>query len=131
MKNTELKISKNFFVKHLWLVLGFISTVLGVLGYIIPMMPGTTFIIIALYCFARSNEKWHNWLLNNKYFGQSLRDFKEGRGMTLKAKIKAIICISISIGISMCFASNVYVILFLILFATIAYVAVLKQKTKK
>jgi uncharacterized membrane protein YbaN (DUF454 family) len=94
-------------------------------------MPGTTFILIALFCFARSSEKWHNWLLENKYFGQTIKDFKAGKGMSLKAKISAITCIFLSIGVSMYFATNDWVRIFLIVCCVIATMCVLYQKTKK
>lgn len=126
----DLKISKNIVARNIWLLLGFLSTGLGIMGYIIPIMPGTTFIIIALYCFAKSNKKWHDKLLNNKYFGQTLRDFKAGKGMTKKAKISALICIILSISISLYFASNVWVSVFLLTCGVFAVYMVLKQKTK-
>lgn len=130
MENKDIKISKNLVLRRLWLIGGFISTGLGIAGYILPVMPGTTFIIIALYCFARSNETWYNKLLANKYFGQTLRDFKEGKGMSKKAKRSAYICIVASISISLYFASNLWVSLFLIACLITAITAVYKQKTK-
>jgi len=131
MENKDIKISKNYVLRHIWLIAGFICTGLGIAGYIVPVMPGTTFIIIALYCFARSNEKWYNKLLNNKYFGQTLRDFKEGKGMSKKAKTSAYICIVTSISISLFFASNLWVSLFLIVCLILAITAVYRQKTKE
>ncbi len=126
----HLKISKNSSIRQMWFVLGVIATGLGIAGYILPVMPGTTFILLAAYCFARSNEKWYFWLLNNKHFGQTIRDFQDGKGMSLKAKITAISMIVISIGISMYFASNIYVTWFLIICGIIAVSCVLYQKTK-
>lgn len=114
----------------MWLSAGIVCTGLGILGYILPIMPGTTFIIISLYCFARSNEKCHTWLLNNKYFGQTLRDFKAGKGMSVKAKISAYMCIVLSISISMLLASNLWVALFLLVCLILAVVSIYKQKTK-
>jgi uncharacterized membrane protein YbaN (DUF454 family) len=128
--NSDLNITKNRFTRALWLIGGFISTGLGIAGYIVPVMPGTTFIIIALYCFAKSNERWYNWILNNRYFGQTIRDFKDGKGMSKKAKRNAYICIVGSISISLYFASNWWVAIFLIVFGTIAVVTVSRQKTK-
>jgi uncharacterized membrane protein YbaN (DUF454 family) len=127
----EIKISKNSTLRQIWFICGLISTGLGIAGYILPVMPGTTFIIIALYCFARSNEKWYYKLLNNKYFGQTLRDFKEGKGMSFKAKISALLCIIFSITISCFFASNIYVLFFLIICGLLGIICVLYQKTKK
>lgn len=127
----DLQISEQKGVKQIWFILGIILTGLGIAGYILPIMPGTTFIILALYCFARSNEKWYNWLLTNKYFGKTLQDFKQGRGMSLKAKITALVCIIGSISISMFFASNVYVQIFLVVCGIVAILCVLWQKTKR
>jgi len=130
-KNKDLKIATNGAIRQIWFVCGLIATGLGIAGYILPVMPGTTFILIAVYCFARSNEKWYDWLLENKHFGQIIKDFKAGKGMSLKAKISAIVCIFLSIGISMYFATNDYVRIFLIVCCVIATMCVLYQKTKK
>jgi uncharacterized membrane protein YbaN (DUF454 family) len=130
-KNKDLKIATNGAIRQIWFICGLIATGLGIAGYILPVMPGTTFILIAVYCFARSNEKWHNKLLENKYFGQTIKDFKAGKGMSLKAKISAIVCIFLSISISMYFATNDYVRIFLIVCCVIATMCILYQKTKK
>lgn len=127
----DINITENKALRQIWFVLGLISTGLGIAGYILPVMPGTTFILIAMYCFARSSEKWYNKLLNNKYFGKTIRDFKDGKGMSLKAKFSALICIIVSIGISMYFATNDYVRIFLIVCFAAATMCVLLQKTKK
>jgi uncharacterized membrane protein YbaN (DUF454 family) len=127
----KLKISQNEPLRQMWFVLGLISTGLGIAGYILPVMPGTTFILIAVYCFARSNEKWYNRLLNSKWFGQTIRDFQDGKGMSLKAKWTAYIMIVASISISFYFASNTYVQIFLIVCCFVALSSVFFQKTKR
>lgn len=130
-KKKDIKITSNPALRQMWFILGIIATGLGVAGYILPVMPGTTFILIAAYCFARSNEAWYNKLLENKYVGQTIKDFKAGKGMSLKAKITALVCISFSIAVSMYFAANDYVRIFLIVCCIIATMCVLLQKTKK
>jgi hypothetical protein len=129
-KKFDLQITENKNLRQMWFVLGIIATGLGVAGYILPVMPGTTFMIVALYCFARSSKKWHDWLLTNKYFGQTISDFKAGKGMSVRAKGTALICIISSISISMYFASNIYVTWFLIVCGATAITIVLRQKTK-
>lgn len=130
-RSKNLKISKNAGLRQLWFILGLIATGLGVAGYILPVMPGTTFILIAAYCFARSNEKWYNWLFENKHFGKTIKDVYAGKGMSLKAKITALLMIVGSISISIYFASNVYVVGFLVVCGLVAVTCVLYQKTKK
>jgi uncharacterized membrane protein YbaN (DUF454 family) len=126
----DLKISKNKTKRVFWFTLGIISTCLGIAGYILPVMPGTTFILIAVFCFARSSEKWYNKLLESKWFGQTIKDFKAKKGITLKTKINATIMILTSIGISLYFASNIYVSIFLVTCCMISLYFVHKQKTK-
>jgi uncharacterized membrane protein YbaN (DUF454 family) len=126
-----MKISKNPIIKHTWFFAGMFSLGLAIMGYILPVMPGTIFVLISAYCFARSNEKWYAKLLNNKYFGQTIKDFQAGKGMSLKSKITAISMIVVSISISLYFASNVYVQIFLIICLIIAVGCILWQKTKK
>lgn len=127
----KLKITENEPLRQMWFVLGLIATGLGVAGYILPVMPGTTFILIAAYCFARSSEKYYNKLLNSKWFGQTIKDFYAGRGMSLKAKWTAYIMITVSIAISLYFATNTYVQIFLIVCWVVGLTAVFFQKTKK
>ena len=127
----EVKITENVAMRQLWFVLGLISLGLAVIGYILPVMPGTTFLLISAFCFAKSSKKWHDKLINNKSFGPIIKDYQEGKGMTRKVKITAITTVAASISISMYFASNFYVGIFLLFCAVFAIVCILKQKTKK
>jgi uncharacterized protein len=102
----ETKVSSNPLLRYLWLTLGFIFTGLGFLGYILPGLPGTVFILVAVYFFARSSPRFYNWLLNNKLFGGLIRDWRAGKGLSLKAKIMAISVIVLTITISVLAVQN-------------------------
>jgi uncharacterized membrane protein YbaN (DUF454 family) len=69
--------------------------------------------------------------LDSKWFGQTIKDFQEKKGMSLKAKITAIVMIITSISISLYFASNIYVTWFLLVCAIIPITIIFLQKTKK
>jgi uncharacterized protein len=96
----ETNVTKNPLLRYLWLGLGFLFTGLGFLGYILPGLPGTVFILIAVYFFARSSPRFYNWLLNNKLFGGLIRDWRAGKGLSLRAKLTAISVITLTISIS-------------------------------
>ncbi len=70
----------------LWNSLGFISVVIGIIGYIIPLMPGLIFFLIAAYCFSRGSKKFLFQLTRHKYVGQPIRDFSKKRGITKRHK---------------------------------------------
>jgi uncharacterized protein len=96
----ETRVARNPILRYVWLGLGLFFTGLGFLGYILPGLPGTVFILIAVYFFARSSPRFYNWLLNNKMFGTLIRDWRAGKGLSLKAKLMAISVIALTISIS-------------------------------
>jgi len=59
---------------------------LGVLGIFLPLLPTTPFLLLAAVCYARSSKRFYNWLLNNRWFGSYIKDYKEGKGVPSKVK---------------------------------------------
>ncbi|WP_034385539.1 YbaN family protein [Deinococcus sp. YIM 77859] len=88
-------------VRPLWVALGFVLTGLGVLGLILPGLPGTVWFVLAAGAFARGNPKWEAWLLSRPVVGQLVRDYREGRGMPLRAKWIACTCIALAVAVSL------------------------------
>ena len=83
--------------------LGFIFIALASLGVFLPVLPTTPFLIVAAACFAKSSEKWHQWLLNNRTFGPSIRNWEEHRCMSRKSKTLALSVMFICGGYSVVF----------------------------
>ncbi len=84
-------------------ILIFIGTVcvgLGVLGMFLPLMPTTVFLLLAAYCYSRSSERFHNWLMDNRYLGKYISSYKSGRGISVSQKISTISVLWVSIGAS-------------------------------
>jgi uncharacterized membrane protein YbaN (DUF454 family) len=80
--------------KYLFLITGHLFLALGLIGAILPILPTTPFLLLAVFCYSKSNPKLHNWLLTNKYFGPSLQDWFSHRIIKTKAKIIATIMVS-------------------------------------
>jgi len=75
---------------QIWKALGFVFVGIGIVGYVTPVLPGTIFLIIALYCFRKaSNQGWISWMLENRFFGPTLRNWDEERSVTMRTKIVA------------------------------------------
>ena len=91
---------KKFLQKHLLVVLGWFFTLLGVIGIILPILPTTPFLILALVFFSKSSTRFHQMLLNNEWFGPTLRQWEERKTLSRKTKYKAILLIIITFSIS-------------------------------
>ncbi len=111
----ETKVATNPALRYLWLGLGFLFTGLGFIGAFLPIMPTTVFLLIAAYFFARSSPRFYNWLMNNRLFGQLLRDWKDGKGIPLRAKFLAVGLISLTIGFSIFVVPNIIVKIILLI----------------
>ncbi|AQQ71596.1 Inner membrane protein YbaN [Limihaloglobus sulfuriphilus] len=91
-------------MKQILIISGFISVGLGVLGMFIPLLPTTPFLLLAGVCFARSSQKAHHWLLNNRICGEYIRNYRQNRSIRLSHKISAVSLLWITIGYSVVFA---------------------------
>ncbi|MGE6463142.1 YbaN family protein [Pseudoalteromonas tetraodonis] len=76
---------KNFGFK----LLGLLCVLLGIIGVVLPVMPTTPFLILALACFARSSAALESWLLNHPRFGTTLQHWRAHQVVPVKAKYAA------------------------------------------
>lgn len=76
-------------VRHLFFALGWVFFLLGVLGFLLPVMPGTVFMILALWAFSRSSRRFHRWLYTHRWFGPPLQRWVEHRVVPWSARIVA------------------------------------------
>lgn len=77
------------FRRILFLVLGFLNLSLAYLGWLLPGLPWSPFVVMASFCFSKSSPRMERWLLNNRLFGAYLRDMRDYRGIRKNHKIKA------------------------------------------
>lgn len=95
MQNAPKQVSaskkrKTRVVRVFLLVAGTLSLALGTIGLVLPILPTTPFLLLAAACYMRSSERLHKWLLGNKWFGEYIRNYQEGKGIPLKTKIAAV-----------------------------------------
>jgi len=119
-------------MKYILIVLGSISLVLGVIGIFLPLLPTTPLLLLSATLYVRSSEKLYNWLINQKYLGTYIRNFREHRAIPLRTKIISVSMVWISLAYCAIFVStNIFLsILFIILAAGISW-HILSYKTLK
>lgn len=114
------------------IICGTIFLVIGTIGIFIPILPTTPFLLLAAACYARSSEKFYHWLINNKWFGSYIKNYREGKGIPSKVKIYTISLLWATILISaFLFTRILWIKIVLILIAIGVTIHIITIKTYK
>jgi hypothetical protein len=103
---------------------GTISLTLGAIGIFLPLLPATPFLLLAAACYLRSSERMYKWLLGNRWFGEYIKNYREGRGIPLKTKVVALAALWIAILYSTLFVVNEILVVQFVLMVVAAGVSV-------
>jgi hypothetical protein len=74
------------FKRLVLITLGLICLVLGIIGYVLPGLPGTIWLILAATFFVRSSDVLYRLVINNRLFGQQVKQFLETGAIPSRAK---------------------------------------------
>ena len=108
----------NRLLRWLLIIIGLVSTGLGIIGIFVPLLPTTPFLLLAAACFARSSERFYTWLLEHNHLGPLIRGYLDGSGIPLRAKQTSITLVWLTIGSSSLLLINtIWIQGFLILLA--------------
>jgi uncharacterized membrane protein YbaN (DUF454 family) len=82
-----------------YLALGWAFFALGAIGAVLPLLPTTPFMLLALGAFARGSTRLETWLLDHRWFGPRLRAWRRGRVVPWSVKITAWVTMAISMTV--------------------------------
>lgn len=89
----QVDLNRTLFSRIFWFILGFTIMVIGLIGIIVPVLPTTPLMILAAACFAKSSQRFYDWIINNKLFGHHVKNYREGKG--IPKKIKPVILVTL------------------------------------
>ncbi|WP_405099124.1 YbaN family protein [Oceanobacillus sp. FSL H7-0719] len=93
-------------LKRIFLVAaGSLSLALAILGIFLPLLPTTPFLLLSAACYVRSSERLYQWLITHKQLGPYIRNYREGNGIPLKAKV---------VGVATLWGSMLFTIFFVV-----------------
>lgn len=75
--------------RPLYVAAGWLCTVLGIVGLVLPVMPGTVFLIAAAWLFSRSSPRFERWLLNHPRLGPQVVRWRETGAIARRMKYVA------------------------------------------
>lgn len=131
MNNKETK-NNSKVLKIILIVCGSISVGLGVLGVFLPLLPTTPFLLLAAACYFRSSPKFYNWLIQSKYLGTYIKNYREHKSMFLPMKVFVIALLWLTILYSIFFVlENDYLKIFLIFIALSVSLHILMLRSLK
>lgn len=86
--------------RHLWTGAGLAFVAIGAVGAFLPLLPTVPFLLLAAFCFAKGNPAWEQRLLDHPKYGPALRQWRERRAISRRAKKAALLAMAISVGIT-------------------------------
>lgn len=102
-RGAEAPLSRTFY-----LIGGFLALGLGGAGVVLPLLPTVPFVILAAYCFARSDKNLERWLVEHPTFGTHIHLWRERGAISRKGKRAALAAFAASVLIALLFAPLPY-----------------------
>ncbi|WP_423800996.1 YbaN family protein [Neobacillus sp. SAB-20_R2A] len=84
-------ISQNRIIKFIFIVIGFISLGLGIIGIVLPVVPTTPLLLLASFCFMKGSERFERWFKGTNLYKRHLESFVRERSMTLRQKLSILL----------------------------------------
>jgi uncharacterized membrane protein YbaN (DUF454 family) len=87
-------------VKTVYIILGSVSLGLGIAGAFLPVLPTTPFLLLTAALYLKGSPRLYEWLINHKYLGPYIRNYRDNRAIPLRAKIVSVVLLWATILLS-------------------------------
>ena len=94
----DIRLHASPWVRGLLVACGVLALAVGLVGVFLPVLPTTPFLLVAAACFARASPRLYRRLADSKMFGPGIREWRHHRSIPWRAKLMAIVLMSVSIA---------------------------------
>ncbi|MDD3799804.1 MAG: YbaN family protein [Novosphingobium sp.] len=95
-------------MRRVYLAAGLISVGLALAGVALPILPTVPFLILAAWCFGKSNPAWEQRLLEHPRYGPHIRLWREKGAIARIGKLGATMAFAASIVLAFALMSWPY-----------------------
>ena len=74
-------------MRFLYILLGSISLVAGIIGIFLPVLPTTPLLLLSAFCYYRGSRRMYYWLMQHPHLGAYIKNFTEKKVIPLHAKV--------------------------------------------
>lgn len=97
--------------RSFWFVIGVLALALAVAGALLPLLPTTVFLLVAVYAFARSSKRLHDWIMNHGHFGRLVRNWQAYGSIDRRSKLFAILAMISALMLSVLLGFELWILL--------------------
>ncbi len=80
-------------LRTVFVLAGWISLLLGLIGIFLPILPTTPFVILAAYFFSKGSTRLHQWLISRPHLGRMVLEWERHGIIRMRAKIVSTVVI--------------------------------------
>ena len=112
-------------MRIIYFIIGMISFLVGTIGIVVPVLPTVPLYLLAVLCWAKSSNRFHQWFVNSNLYQIHVKDFADKTGITIKKKVKIVLTTLVLMGIGFVFCPDMlgkivivicYIVHFLVMF---------------
>ncbi|GLC81565.1 YbaN family protein [Lacrimispora brassicae] len=99
--------------KAIYICIGIAAMVLGAIGTVLPGLPTTPFLLLALFCFTKGSEKLNCWFRGTSLYEKYVKHYEYDRSLTRKQKFTIQAAAGVMMAISFILTENTVIRLLL------------------
>ncbi|MEM0900682.1 MAG: YbaN family protein [Pseudomonadota bacterium] len=88
-------------MRFIWLIVGFLALALGAIGVVVPLLPTTPLVLLAVFAFARSSPRLEQKLVESRIFGPIIADWRQRGAIAPRYKVLALLMMFGALSVSL------------------------------